>query len=251
MVRRRELPGEVLELYSPIGLLPIDAFTGVAPIGSLSAFLDEKDESGIWHATNIKDVRTPGGVIAYPGLGRSGEVTGPQRRFRVRIEAQFYQPLYLKDSDAIEFDSFPYNDTNPPKHYPKKPEDFPEYLKKIFKKVMLTPTPNYPFPDHIFVLRGAVIDKETEEPVVSAEVFWGNKEHTLTTGLPAEGYNQRRVLTVTQGAFALPLRVTCKKHLEEAQKIDACDHRTERFGDTDIRIPKDLGKNRIIRIEKK
>jgi hypothetical protein len=249
MVRRSELPGEVVDLYSPIGLLPVDAFTGGAPIGSLSAFLDAPDADGIWHSTGIKEVRTPGGVIAYPSLARSAEVPGQPRRYRVRIEAQFYQPLYLKDSDAIEFDAFPYNDANPPEDYPKKREDFPDYLKKVLMKVMLTPAPNYPFPNHIFVLRGAVIDKQTTEPVVWAEVFWGNKENTLTTGPPDDIDDQKRVLTVTKGVFALPLRITKKEQLETEQTIDAFDRRTERKGEIQISIPQDMGRNQVIPIE--
>ncbi|HYP27439.1 MAG TPA: hypothetical protein VE262_12040 [Blastocatellia bacterium] len=250
MVRRSELPGEVIEMYSPIGLLPVDAFTGGSPIGSVSAFLDAQDAAGVWRKTGVREVRTPSGVIAYPSLARSAEVPGQPTRYRVRIEAQYYQPLYLKDSDAIEFDAFPYNDSNPPEDYPKKPEDFPDYLNKFLMKVMLTPAPNYPFPNHIFVLRGAVVDKETAEPVVRAEVFWGNKENTLTTGPPDELYDRKRVLTVTKGVFALPLRITEKEQLGNKQTIDAFDHRTEREGEIQISIPQDLGRNQIIPIEK-
>src|SRR5438105_2912627 len=143
MIRHRSLPGELTELYSPIGLLPVDAFTGGAPMGKVSAFLDLQDDNGNWRETGIKEVRTPGGVIAYPGLERRGEVAGkPSRHYRVRIEAELYQPLYLMSEDAIEFDAFPYNDTNPPGNYPKNPGEFPGYLSKVLIKVMLTPGPN-------------------------------------------------------------------------------------------------------------
>jgi hypothetical protein len=86
MRRRRDLPGESTELYSPIGLLPVDAFTGGAPIGRLVAVLDTRDEGGNWRETDIRDVRTPGGMITYPGLERSaGIATQPERFYRVRI----------------------------------------------------------------------------------------------------------------------------------------------------------------------
>src|SRR5215470_16398606 len=251
MVRRRDLPGEVIELYSPVGLLPVDAFSGTAPIGRLSALLDARDESGNWRETDIEEVRTPGEMITYPGLGRSAEVLSrPERFFRVRIEAEFYQPFYRLDSDGIEFSAHPYNDANPPEDYPKNPEDFPDYLKRVLKKVFLAPAPNYPFPDHIPVLRGVVIDKETLEPVVDVEVAWGNKEKTLTTGPPgAIDDKKKRVLTVTKGVFALPLRITDKAQLNKKLKIDALDHRAGRTGEIEIEIPKDLGKNHIISIE--
>ncbi|MGA9772095.1 MAG: hypothetical protein WBV94_23890, partial [Blastocatellia bacterium] len=152
MIRHLSLPGELIELYNPIGLLPVDAFTGGAPMGKVNAFLDLQSDNGNWRETGIKEVRTPGGVIAYPGLERRGEVTGkPPRRYRIRIEAELYQPLYLMTEDAIEFDAFPYNDTNPPENYPKNPGEFPDYLSKVLIKVMLTPGPNYPFPTHIMV----------------------------------------------------------------------------------------------------
>ena len=146
--------------------------------------------------------------------------------------------------DAIEFDAFPYNDTNPPGNYPKNPGEFPGYLSKVLIKVMLTPGPNYPFPTNIMVLRGVVIDKTTKEPADRVEVVWDNKEKTLTTS-----ENQKRVLTVTKGLFALPLRVTQKDQLENKQVIDAFDHRTNRTGQIEISIPQAVGKNQIIPIE--
>jgi hypothetical protein len=251
MVRRRDLPGEVIELYSPIGLLPIDTFSGTAPIGRLSAFLDARDENGNWRETDIKEVRTPGEIITYPGLGRSADaLSQPERFFRVRIEAEFYQPFYRLDADGIEFSAHPYNDANPPKDYPKNSGEFPDYLKKVLKKVLLAPGPNYPFPDHVRVLRGAVIDKQTKEPAVDVEVAWGNKEKTLTTGPPvASDDGKKSVPIVTKGVFALPLRITEKDQLNKKLKIDALDHRTGRTGEIEIEIPKDLGKNHIISIE--
>jgi hypothetical protein len=247
MVKRRNLRGERTELYSPIGLLPIDAFTGGAPLGKLNVFLDIRDDGGDWRETDIREVRTPGGVIVYPGLARSREVAGQhEQHYRVRIEAEFYQPLYRLTADGIEFEANPYNDTNPPKDYPTKSEDFPHYFETVFHKVMLAPAPNYPFPDHILVLRGVVIDDETKEPGESVEVAWGNKEKTLTTG---PGDDRKRVLTQASGVFGLPLRITKKEHTTTKQQIDAFDYRTKRGGNIPISIPEDLGKNNTIKIK--
>jgi hypothetical protein len=248
MSSSRHLPGEIIELYSPIGLLPIDAFTGRAPIGRVNAFLDVQDDNGDWRATGIQGVRTPGEIIAYPGLQRRAEVAGqPPRQYRVRLEAEFYQPLYRLNADGIEFSAPPYNDTNPPADYPKTPDELLAYLQAVVRKVWLAPAPNYPFPDHILILRGDVKDAAGES-IVGVEVFWGNKETTLTNGAPASAENKGMVLTATSGVFALPLRVTEKEHITEKQTIDAVDHRTGRTGNIEIEIPKDLGKNNTITI---
>ena len=237
MIRRRNLSGERLELYSPIGLMPTDTFTGQAPLGRLQVMLDILD-GGQWRETGIKEVRTPGGVIAYPGLGRSLDVA-PQfeHRYRVRIQAEFYVPLYIKTVDGtldgIEFDGFPYNDTNPPKNYPINPAGFPNYLKAVLKKLWLVPAPNYPFPDHVPVLRGVVVRSGTGEPVIGAEVIWGNKEMALTT---------------EKGAFGLPMRVTEKKHITDLQKIDARDPRKNQQGTISVIVPKDVGINKTITV---
>ena len=210
----RNLPGEGIELYSPIGLLPIDVFTGGAPIGRLSTLLDLLDEGGKWRGTDTNAVKTPGGVITYPGLGRSATAPAEKRHYRVRIKADFYLPMFREHVDGVfdgEFDAFPYNDTNPPENYPKKPEGFPEYLKKVLLKLWLVPAPNYPFPPHVPVLRGIVVEKASLAPVIGAEVIWGNRE---------------KALTGDRGGFALPLRITEKTQLKVPQKIDATDPKT-------------------------
>ena len=240
MVRRRSLPGERLEMYSPIGLIPIDSLTSKAPLGRMEVSLDIRDDMGMWRQTDIKEVRTANGLIAYPGLGRSALVAGqPPRRYRVRVDAEFYFPFYALTvppgtEDGIEFNSFPCNDTNPPGNYPKQPADFPLYLAAVLKKLWLVPAPNYPFPDHMRVLRGVVVDRNTKQPVVGAQVTWGVKEKTLTG---------------SKGAFSLPLRVSKPEDLTAEQKIDATDGRTPpKQGTRNIIIPKALGTNLTITI---
>lgn len=229
MIRRRPLPGERTELYSPIGLIPTDAFTGGAPIGRLRVFLDIRDPGGIWRQTKIEEVRTLGGAIAYPGLGRSARVASPPAplRHRVRLEAEFYQPLYHLTlpggtADGIEFDVFPYNDASPPPNAAKL---------SIARNVMLAPATNYPFPHHVRVLRGVVLDRATNLAVPGAEVSWKPSEF---------------VLTDARGTFALPLRVTRQTELANRQLIAA-----SRAGKTGLRgifIPRAVGRNLIIKI---
>ena len=233
------MPGEGLEMYSPIGLIPTDFFTSKEPLGRIKVLVDIRESNNKWRQTDIKEVRTASGVIAFPGLGRSAVVfCQPPRRYRVRVEAEFYLPLYTKTADGtlegIEFDGFAYNDALPPKNYPTQAADFPAYLESVLRKLWLVPAPNYAFPNHVRVLRGLVVDGNTRQPVRGAEVNWGNKETALTD---------------EKGAFGLPLRVKEAKHLTEEQKIDANDRQTTpRQGMIKIIIPDALGTNKVIPI---
>ena len=84
----RTLPDERSELFSPIGLLPVDDITGRPPVGALRAFLDALQANGSWRQTDLRPKITRGGVIAYPALGRKRQpLTQPPRRYRVRVEA--------------------------------------------------------------------------------------------------------------------------------------------------------------------
>jgi hypothetical protein len=206
------LPGERSELYSPIGLRLLDFMTGDAPLGKSEAFLDVRDGAA-WRPTGIQAVRSLSGVVAYPGLERRADVSGPPRRYRVRIAAELYRPLYQAKDEGIEFDAFPWNDTNPPRSTPLAPED-----------VTLAPAPSYPFPSQVPVVRGRVVGP-TGKPVADAEVF------DVTVPL-------RQVLSDERGEFALPLaqvafgvRVT----------VEAKNQRSGRSGSIQITLPADLG----------
>ena len=170
MTRWSRLPGEAQELYSPIGLRLIDDFTGGLPLGLVRAQLERRDSSGGWQATDIDVIRTPNGILAYPGLGRQAEVVGQlPRRYRVTLEAEIYRPFYRilpvglivssphyrETVDGIEFDAFPYNDANSPTDYTVIP---PQVIKPQAQDVRLAPAVNYPFPTHVRILRGKVVD---------------------------------------------------------------------------------------------
>ena len=224
MIIGRALPGERWMLYSPIGLRLLDDITGNMPFGPLRAFLDRQDPAtGNWQETTIKAVTTPGGNLTYPGLERHHDVSGGPRRYRCRIDADFYGPLYRALADGIEFDAFPYNDTNPPANFPPPPN------LPLPQDVVLTPGSNYPFPPHISVLRGRTLDINGV-PVADAIVSQGVQE---------------RVLTDRRGVFALPLRWAPANVLVP---IDASHPRTGRTGTIQITIPQDLGQNNDIQI---
>lgn len=223
MKRWRTLPDERLELYSPIGLKPIDETTGRTPIGWVHCYLDLSDSAGAWRNTSITAALSLGGIITYPGLERRASVIGqPPRRYRIRIEAQLYAPLYRSTQDAIEFDAYPYNDANPPQNFLQIKATQPQDL-------ILTPLPHYPFPGHVPVLRGVVRDT-TGIAVANALVAHGGNE---------------RVLTDSRGTFALPLRWA--KSNPEPQ-IDAADHRTGRTGTITIQFPQDLRTSQTITV---
>lgn len=207
------LAGERTTLYTPIGIRPLDELTGRAPIGRVEAELDRSDGAGGWSPTEIKAVTTPGGVFAYPHLERHALVTGkPARRYRVRLKAEFYVPMYRDRFDGIEFDAYPHNDSNPPPIFADLPQN-----------ALLAPAPNYPFQTSIPVLRGEVIDK-AGAPVRDAVVSWALRE---------------RVLTDERGTFALPLRWALPGILID---IDAEDRRSviHRTGQIHITPPQAL-----------
>jgi hypothetical protein len=219
MTAWRNLLSERTELYSPIGLLPTDSLTGLRPLGRVSASLDVSDSGGEWRSTGIRASVTVGGVIAYPGLERRAEVVGqPPRRYRVRLEADFYRPLYRASSDGIEFDAYPSGDANPP-----------QVIVSQAQTVFLAPSTNYPFPTHVSVLRGNVVDLAGSAVV-----------DTLVTAETRE-----QVLTDERGTFELPLRWLQK---DVPTSVKAEDQRTGRTGIIIVVIPADLGKNHTIAI---
>jgi hypothetical protein len=241
MTRWSILPGERIELYSPIGLRLIDDFTAGPPLGWVRAQLELRDDSGAWRVTNVDTTRTLSGILAYPGLERRAEVVGKlPRRYRVKLEAEFYRPFYRmipagpvlgpphyqETADGIEFDAFPYNDANPPTDYTVNP---PVEIKLQVRDVMLVPAVNYPFPTHVRVLRGKVVDA-TDTPVVDAEVRRSNTER----GSSGE-----------QGAFALPLRWLPNGI---SVPIDAIDHHTGQTGTINITLPQALGSSQTITV---
>ena len=217
MRRWRILPDERNVLYSPIGLRLLDDFSGRTPNGKVFSFLEERDASGEWNSMEIEGVTTPSGVLTYPGLGRSARVAGqPVRRYRVTLIADFYLPQYLINTDGIEFDVHPYNDSTPPQMAPTHPQD-----------ALLLPASNYPFSGHVRVLRG-VVEDASGIGVANVEVRESTREHVLS--------DQR-------GAFALPLRWP---DLSSMIQIDALDHRNGRAGQITVNLPADLMRGHVI-----
>jgi hypothetical protein len=213
------VPDERRRLYSPIGLRLIDDFTGFAPFGSVHARLDARRANGDWQPTDATAVRTPSDVLTYPGLGRSAHAaTEPATHYRVRLDATFYRPDYLVNLEGIQFDAHPYDDDTPP-----------AVIVGLPQSVFLMPAANYPFPGHVRVLRGQVLDVNGD-PVASVEVTESAQE---------------RVLSDERGAFSLPLRWPA---LTAVVQIDALDHRSGRSGQLNANLPADLAVGHVITI---
>jgi hypothetical protein len=214
--------GERSELYSPIGLRLLDEMTGDRPIGRVEALLDVRD-GAVWRPTGIPAVRTPGGVVAYPGLERRADVTGPPRRYRVRLTADFYRPFYPPRAfDGFRFIAFPWNDTNPPRRIVRMPQD-----------VKLAPSAAYPFPPFVPVLRGRVVDT-AGRLVADAEVRFVQGSQVLA-----------RVLSDDRGELALPLQLAA---FGTRLTIEA-EHRPSGLqGILHVLLPRDLGKSQTITI---
>jgi len=212
------IPVEWTRLYSPIGLRLLDELTNQPPLGNVHSDLDILDAANNWQPTNTRAVLTPGGVLTYPGLGRHAVLTGqvPQK-YRARITADLYLPHYLTASDGIEFTVPPYNDDNPPSVIVEMAVDTP-----------LLPAPDYPFSNHVPVLRGVVVDG-ANNAVPYAYVTQSNKERSLTD---------------SRGTFALPLRWIPANTLVS---IDAAD-RGGRTGTISVQFPDALNKSQTISI---
>lgn len=217
------LPGDRWVGYSPAWFRLLDEVTGQAPDGPVQVLLDRRDDGG-WRPTGVAAYVSPGGTIAYPGLERRREAIGvPPRRYRIRVEAERYRPLYRAQADGVEFDAPPHNDTT----IPPAP---------VRQDVVLLPSTVYSWPGHVPLVRGDVVDP-AGDPVVDAMV------ETLTT--VGETTRRERTLTDSRGAYALSLRWVAPGGTAQ---LSADDLRGNRHGTITVAVPDDLASNQRITI---
>lgn len=197
-------------LYSPIALLPRDEFTGQAPLGRVTLRLQEQvelaDGAKAWRETGVVPSVSTEGILSYPGLGRAVDLSGSPRRYRALIDADFYRPLYQNDrngeeGECLQFRAHLYNDEVPLEDAANPENSRPYARGPALTKTdehdappRLLPSPRYPFPPHVPVVRGRVIGG-SGEPVVDAEV-----KHAEASGGGAGS------LTDESGDFALAIR---------------------------------------------
>jgi hypothetical protein len=217
MTNWRSIPGETIRMFAPIGEQLVDDLTGEPPLGGVRAHLDLK-VGAAFIPTDIRALVTASGVLTYPALGRVARPASvTPRHYRLRVDADYYRPLYLASADGLEFDASPYDDATPPAVIPAGAQD-----------MVLAPSTAYPFPAYVSVLRGIVRDGGGK-PVVNALVVEGPRE---------------RVLTDERGAFSLPLRWAPKG---VPVPIDASD-RLGRTGSISVQLPGSLETGQAITI---
>lgn len=187
-------------------------------MGEVLPALDEL-AGGQWSTASARPVVRDDGVITVPGIGRTAQpAQAPARHFRLRIDADRYRPLYRASSDGIEFDADPYNDRTPPQTYARGTTDAP-----------LLPASTYPFPTHLRVIRGVVIDQHGD-PVADALV---------------EDAPRARALSDERGTFALPLLAAVDG---TPTAVTATHAPTGRSGTLNVTLPVDLGRNLTITV---
>lgn len=215
----QSLSAEKWIVYSHAGLVLVDDFTAKPPKYPVSTDLEYQDGAGNWHSRKRSPVATPSGIISYTALGRSAQAAAQAvLRHRVLLRSSFYRPEYLRNSDGIEFDVHPYDDTTPPAVIPSQPQT-----------ILMLPNTNYSYPTHVRVISGLVQDN-TGSPVADVEVSEGARE---------------RVLTDERGAFSLPLRWSA---LTATVLLDALDYRTGRSDSITINLPGDLSQSHLFTI---
>jgi hypothetical protein len=211
------LRGAEKRSFSPIGLELIDDFLTAAPLGPITAILDEDDGLGGFRTIASTPIITSQAVLTFPGVGRRPRpATATPTTYRARIEAPLYRPLYRATADGIVFVAGPWNDDEPATPVP------------TFARALLLPSFSYQFPSYTPVLRGEVVDP-LGAPVTDALVI------EATTGA--------RALTDERGAFAIALRWVPPG----TAQIDASD-RGGRSGSILITLPDDLAHGQLIAI---
>jgi hypothetical protein len=217
MRRWRIAAGERRSLYSAVGLRLIDLLTGGLPVGWVQASLDLLGGAG-WQPAPGKLLLSTSGILTAPHLERTAHPGAVPRRYRIRLTAEFYRPLYQVTLDGVEFDAFPYNDNVAPASF-----------ARTTTETLLVPSPAYPFPPHVPVLRGAVVDPAAA-PV----------EDAVLTDPGTE-----RAVTDARGAFALPLRTAAPG---APITITATHPRSARTGSIQVTLPADVGRSQTIQV---
>lgn len=218
------LRGAEKRSFSPIGIELVDDFlttpagpTSAAPLGPITAVLEEDDGAGGFRTTALRSVVTSQAVLTFPRAGRRPRpAIATPTTFRVRIDAALYRPLYRATVDGILFVAQPWNDDEPAAPMP------------TFARAILLPAFHYQFPSSVPVLRGEVVDP-LGDPVLDALV--------VDPGTGA------RALTDERGAFALALRWVPPG----TATIGASD-RLGRTGSITVTLPTDLEHGQLIAI---
>lgn len=229
-------------LRSPVWLVPFDDYARRVHTAGVEARLERFDEEGgRWLPLDDQAVRTPSGVIAYPGLGRRAEPWAARpERHRVLLSAAGCRPLYPADGEpfsaglaGVEFLVHPWNDAHPPA------------VEATPRLVRILPATAYSYPPGARTVHGLVLDATTGAPVVNALVeARGRTSQDLTPW-------HERTLSDTRGAFRLSLRwegERASEHaVEETFRVEATE-RPGRTGSLAVHLPQDAERQHVIEI---
>ena len=209
---------EVTRTWSPLGLLPVDGFRSGPPFEPLIVRLDRLDGAS-WSETTLRCTRSTGGMITYPGLEHRPVVTPgmPPKRYRIRVDSQFYIPAFRAVRDGFEFLAPPFNETNPPAQ-----------IAAGVGMLSLVPGPAYPYEAGVRVLRG-IVQNGNGSPVRDATVSYAPG---LVEALSDEG-----------GHFALGL---LRAPQTGQIAVDVSHPRTGRAASPLFVLPQALASNQII-----
>ena len=203
----------------------LDDFTSRAPIEQVTVRLDQQDGTGWTPLDDVRATITTTGMVAFPSLDRRRPVAGlPPRRFRVRIESEYYRPLYRQLASGVEFETTPVD------------VDAPAPPPVLRQDLVLLPSVTYPYPAHVYIARGEVRSQAgapVGDVVVSNRVQIGAAIRTELT------------LTDDRGAFALALRFVAAG---KTGRVNAIDQRTQRTGAVNVAVPGDLRRSQLVTI---
>jgi hypothetical protein len=228
-------------LVSPAWFVTYDEFRRRRLAARLTVDLDRWDGAQ-WQPTGIAPTVTPGGVLAYPGLGRRREPHAAEPElYRARFAVAGYRPLYPADDEAFdaakvgrEFLAYPYDDEHPPQIV-AEPET-----------VRLLPDRTFEYPPGTRVVHGVVRRAGSATPIANALVeASGQADGGLRTW-------RERVLCDDAGAFRLSLRWRGRPTGTENDPTEiftiTATERQGRTGQVEIRLPEHLGLTHVIEI---
>jgi hypothetical protein len=218
-----------------VWLVPYDEFTRRVRSTGFGVVLERLDGDRAV-PVELPPVRTLGGALAYPALGRRARPSAPPQRYRVRLDVVGHQALYPADDEpfsadvtGVEFTVHPYDDENPPAEQAR-----PRLLR-------LLPGAAFAYPPGVRTVSGTVVDAGSSAPLANVLV-----ESTGLTDPDLVAWRER-TLSDAAGRFRLPLRWEGEK---EGQPEDrdrpevfrlAATERPGRTGALTVRLPGDAG----------
>ncbi|MCX4673195.1 hypothetical protein OG453_42305 [Streptomyces sp. NBC_01381] len=176
----------------PVCLLPLDAFTGRAPVLRVTAVVERLLTGGRWAAEDdVPVVTTPSGVVVLPSLASAHPAPAPGAVQRLRIRLISPYLLAAEHPAGVEFDA-------------------PASAAPPVTRVRLYPLPAYPFPPGTRLLRGRVRRGGAPGAAVAGAAVSG-RARADPGHVPRVADWMEYAATAWDGTFRLPLRLVGSK----------------------------------------